>query len=151
MTQNVTLSLIVTVTIVNHFVSWILIDDESSCNYYFRIFIELGLRKQYMRLCEGQSLVMFNDSSFCLCGHVYLSISLGEGNNNRIMNVCFSVISCKNVYNDILGRPFLAALDVMASPVHLKIKYQNNSGRYVVFKDDLHGARRIKEAILKNP
>lgn len=56
-----------------------------------------------------------------------------------------------SIYNNILERSFIETIYVMASLVHLKMKYHNYSNKKVVIKVDLHGARRIHEAPLKNP
>ena len=76
--MNPTLPLIITATIVNHYVKGILVDDRSSCNLiYFKILTELGLRKQELRLCYAQILLAFNDSSTLMCGQTFLR-SLGK-------------------------------------------------------------------------
>lgn len=60
-------------------------------------------------------------------------------------------IQCENIYNNILDKPFPTTLNVVAFPVHIKIKYHNDSRRPIVVKVDLLGARWTQEAILKNP
>lgn len=77
---------------------------------------------------------MFNDSFIRACGEVYLLVSLGEENKKRIMNFSLFVISCENVYNSILDRLLLEALDNVASFVHIKINYHNDYGSLVVVK-----------------
>lgn len=75
-TPNEKLLLIIIDITVNHFVSRILIDDESYCNQvYFGIFTKLDLRKQKLWACEVQSLIVFNDSSPRPCGHVCILVS----------------------------------------------------------------------------
>lgn len=46
----------------------------------------------------------------------------------------------ESVYNNILGRSFLVVLLVVASMVHLNIKYHNDLGKLVVVRVDLHGS-----------
>lgn len=53
--------------------------------------------------------------------------------------------------HDIIGRPFLATLDVVASPIHLKMKYHNGYGKLVVVKVDMYVVWQIHETILNNP
>lgn len=53
--------------------------------------------------------------------------------------------------HDIIDRPFLATLDVVASPVHLKMKYQNGYGKLVIVKYDICVVWQIHEIILNNP
>lgn len=67
------------------------------------------------------------------------------------MNVYFLVIPYQSAYNFILQRSFLTKLYVVTSTIHLKIKYHNNSGELFIIPANLHGARMIKETILKNP
>lgn len=134
------LLMIITATIVNPFVSRILIDDKSFYNFvYLRIFTESGLRKQYLRSCKGQSLATFRDSSTRSYGHVDIPISLVKRINKVIVNVRFFVIPCGSVYIGILGQRFLKLLDVVASPVHLKMKYHEGSGKPVVITIDMCG------------
>lgn len=147
-TLNGTHSMIIT----NHFILRILVDEGSAFNMiYFRIFSELGLRKQDLRLCEGHRLLAFNDSFTHSCGHVYLPVSLGEGNNKRMANICFFVIPWESVYHSIFGRPFLATIDTMACHIHLKINYHDDSGKPILVKANLLGAHKIQEVELKNP
>lgn len=94
---------------------------------------------------------MFNDSIIHLCGAMELSVCVREGKDKRIMNLYLLVIHCKSVYDFILGRSFLASLDAMASTVHLKLKYHNDSRELVVILIDLRGAYLIQEIILKKP
>lgn len=52
-------------------------------------------------------------------------VTLEEGMDIRTINSWFLVVPCINVYNHILGRPLELTFYVMASPVHLKLKYHN--------------------------
>lgn len=65
------------------------------------------------------------------------------------MNVYFLVILCDSVYNDILRSLFFTTLEVVASPIHLKIKYLKNTRKLVVVSADLHMARLIHEFVLE--
>lgn len=69
----------------------------------------------------------------------------------RTVNVHFLVVPYENAYNGILGRSFMETLDVMASKVHMKMKYYSNSGKLIVITDDLCGALLTHKTILKNP
>lgn len=77
-------------------------------------------------------------------------ISFGEEKNMRTPNVLFVVVSCESIYNDIFGKSFLATLCIIASTVHLKMKYHNDSSQPILDKVNLHGTRPIHEATLKN-
>lgn len=90
-THNTTLSLVTTATIENHIVSRILIGDGSSCDMmYIRIFMKLGLHKQYLKLCEGKNLIAF------------YRFSLGGGKENRTISVQFLVVLLKMSTTTIL-------------------------------------------------
>lgn len=72
--------------------------------------------------------------------------------DERTVGTCFLVIPFdESVYNVILGRPFFAALDAVASTIHLKMKYHNDFGKPVIIWGVLRGSPKIHEAILKNP
>lgn len=58
-------------------------------------------------------------------GYIELMVTLGEGNNTKTIDSKILAVSCRNVYNCILGGPFEATLDVVISPVHLEMKYHN--------------------------
>lgn len=138
---NVTLPLIITTTIVNHFISGMLMDDESSFNLiYLRVFTELGLSKQDIEPCEIQSLIAYNDSSTRPYGQIDLLVCLREERNKITMSDCFFVIPYGSVYNDILGRSFLATLYTLAFTAHLKMKYQSVPNKPNIITTDLRRA-----------
>lgn len=113
--------------------------------------MRLILHVKELKPCEGGTLLAFNDSSTRPCGTIDLPVSFGEGKNKRILKVCFLVIPYKNIYNGLLGRSFLAALNEVASMVHLKMEYHNSLGELVVIATNLRGAHLIHETMLKNP
>lgn len=78
-----------------------------------------------------------------------LTYSLGKGEDERSMRVYFMVISCESVSNCIIGRPFLATLDVVTSSIHLKMKYHISGDKTIIIFVDMCSARRIHEAILR--
>lgn len=120
---NIFLPMVFTVFIPNLSTLRILIEEGSSDNVlYFKIFIKLDLTKQYLKPCEGQSLLVFKESSTRPCKWIYLSITLRAGNRRKKVKTCFFVVPSDNVYNSILNRPFMAPLDVVASYVHMKLK-----------------------------
>lgn len=74
---------------------------------------------------KGLDLQAFNEPTTHPWNYVKLMVSLGEDRNLQSINTHFIVIPCKSLYNCILGRPFTSALDDVAIPVHLKLKYHN--------------------------
>lgn len=81
---------------------------------------------QDLKPCEEMNILAFDDSTTRPCGWVDMIVSLKEGEDKRSTNIYFLVVPCESVFKGFLGRPFVATLDVVASPVHLKMKYPNN-------------------------
>lgn len=75
-------------------------------------------------------------------------VSLGEGKNGRCANIYFLVVLCGSVFNDILERSFLAALDVVASMVYLKVKYYSSDDSPIIIAVDLSYTHHIQKAII---
>lgn len=85
--------------------------------------MKLGLCVKDLKPCEGGNLLAFIDSSTHPCGTIDISILSGEGKNKRIMKVCFLIIPCESISNEIIGRLFLVIKDAVTSTTHLKMKY----------------------------
>lgn len=90
----------------NHSVAGILIDHEISSDIlHIGIFKKLGLHDRDLKTYEGKSLLAFK------CEMVELPVSFSKRKDKRTVNVHFLMIPYENVYNDIIGRSFLIALD----------------------------------------
>lgn len=59
----------------------------------------------------------------------------------------FLLVPFRSIYNYILGRPFIATLDIVASLIHVKLKYQNFHNDLVTISVDLLGAKRIYKVL----
>lgn len=81
---------------------------------------------QDLKPCEEMNILAFDDSTTRPCGWVDMIVSLREGEDKRSINIYFLVVPCESVFKGFLGRPFITTLDVVASPVHLKMKYPDN-------------------------
>lgn len=57
------------------------------------------------------------------------------------------VVPRKSVYNCILDTVFVATLDALASPIHIKLKYNNVHDDSVIICADLYGERRIHKTL----
>lgn len=68
----------------------------------------------------------------------------------RAVRLQLLVVPCKIVYKCFLGIPFVVALDVVASPVHLYLKFHNLHDERVSINADLEGAKRIYQALQQN-
>ncbi|CAL5183272.1 unnamed protein product [Lathyrus oleraceus] len=62
----------------------------------------------------------------------------------------FLVIRCKSAFEGILGRSFLARLNIVYSTFHLKIVYHDEEGILVTVGENLQEARRVGRIIRKD-
>lgn len=76
-------------------------------------------------------------------GYIEVMIYVREGRDVKIVESHFLVVPCKSSYNCIFDRPFIVALDVVASMVHLKLKFHDLQGDAVTINADFEGAKRI--------
>lgn len=74
-------------------------------------------------------------------------VFVGEGIDIRLINTQFLVFPCRSLYNCILCRPFTITLDIVASSVHLKLKYHKLHGELVVLLADLEATRKIHNTL----
>lgn len=63
------------------------------------------------------------------------------------MDSKFLVVPCKSIYKCILNRPFVLALDVLGSPIHLKFKFHNIHVKSITINSKLEGAKKIYQAL----
>lgn len=97
--------------------------------------------EKILRSYEGSDLHAFYWTITRSWGYIELMISIGDGKEIRTVNLKFLVVPYKNVYNCILGRPFVAMVGVVASPFHLKLKYHNLQGELLTINADLKGEK----------
>lgn len=66
---------------------------SSSCNVlYINTLKKQGLHHQDLDPCDDISLLVFNDFLTRLCGVVNLPLSLGEGEDERKVTLCFLAV-----------------------------------------------------------
>ncbi|CAI8598604.1 unnamed protein product [Vicia faba] len=114
---------------------------------YIRIFRMLGLlsRREFISVkCVLYSPV-WND----LCEMIKFLFSFDKRKGERTLNVCFFVIPCKNVCNNIFGRLFLATLDMVAFLIHLKMKYYNNTSKLIDISIYLYGIHFVHNVVMR--
>lgn len=70
-----------------------------------------------------------------------------NGKDAKTVESHFLVVIYKNVYNCTLGRPFVAAIDTIASLFHVKLKFHNLHGESITINVDLVEAKRINQAL----
>lgn len=79
--------------------------------------------------------------------HVELIVFVGSVKDIRAVISQFLVVLYVSVYNCILGWPFTAMLDVVASLIHLKLKYHNIQGESTTINAYLERAKWIYRAL----
>lgn len=117
----------VIVVVMNHpTVTGFLIDDGSSCNILYEEALKLvGLYWTEPTPSEGEEILAFNNSVTHPSREIDITSSVGEETRKRTMTLTFLMILCKTSLKVILVRSFLAKLDVVVSPIHLKIAYHD--------------------------
>lgn len=74
-------------------------------------------------------------------------VTLGEIRDTRTFDLQFLWISSRSIYDRILGRPFTEMLNVVASLVHLKLKYHNVYDESTMICVNPYKAQRIHKFI----
>lgn len=114
---------------------------------YSKMFKKTSLKKENLWSYEGSDLQAFNDKTTHLWGYIELMIYMGEGKYVWTLNSQFLLVPCKNVYNCILITHFTSILEVVASPVHLKLKFQNLHNEPITVNVYLQEAKRIYQLL----
>ena len=96
--------LVITATIGPATVHKVLVDNGSSVNILFKkAFDQMKLEMKDLKPCEGW-IRGFNGASTALMGYVELSVTLGEGECQRVRILPFVVLHVESPYNAFLGR-----------------------------------------------
>lgn len=117
---------------------------------YANVFVGLTLNIEVVMPYEGRSLQTFHECVTHPWCTKEFSVSIGEGRNKKTVKVLFLILSSKTVYNGILGH-FLAALDMVASTIHLKMKFHNYFGEPASILTDLCKARLTHRTVSRDP
>lgn len=88
----------------------------------------MGLDICIIWLYEGSHIQEFNGTLTSPQGYMELKVFVGDGKDIRKINSQFLFVPCRSVYKCVIGRPFAATLNAIASPVHHKFKYHNLQG-----------------------
>lgn len=127
--SNEELPLVIVVAIQDHGIARCLVNEGSSVNILYQdAFEKLGLKEENLKPYEDTDLHSFNKTSTRPWGYVTLSVTFREEMDERTFETLFLVVLVVSIYNCILGRPTLAALDAVTSMVHLKMKCHNRNG-----------------------
>ena len=150
--SNEELSLVIIVAILDHDVSRCLVGEGISVDIlYPNAFEKLGLKRKDLKTYVDTDPLGFNKMSTCPWGYITLSVTFGEEMDERTIETPFLVIPVVSIYNYIIGRSTLVALDTVTSMVHLKMKYHNNNRDMVTIYTDLKAAERCHQAWQKLP
>lgn len=77
----------------NQVLTWILVDDGSSCNILYEDALEpLGLTRTYLNPFGREDLLAFNNSVTHPCRAIYLKMLIGKGTHQRRVNLTFLVV-----------------------------------------------------------
>lgn len=94
-----------------------------------------------MKAYDGIELYNFNETSTRPWGYVKQEVTFGEGAGEQMVEISFLVVPLVFVYNCILGHPTLAALDIVTSTIHLRVKYHGLMGDMITIQADIDNGR----------
>ncbi|GAU50049.1 hypothetical protein TSUD_408450 [Trifolium subterraneum] len=147
---NSQIPLLVRADMANFDVRRILVDSGSSCNImYAHLFRTLQLNESHLTPYVGSDFQGFNGATTKPWGYVNLIVTFGQNETAKSIKVMFLVVDCPSLYQCIIGRTAIADLPVVASTVHLKMKYYTNKGQVATLHGDIEAARRCFEAAYK--
>lgn len=76
-----------------------------------------------------------------------MTVTVGRGDLKRNLILNFMIIPCQSAFRGILERSFLERLDAVATPVILKVTYNNAEGTLVLATTNVDEDKLIKEII----
>ncbi|XP_059451058.1 uncharacterized protein LOC132181846 [Corylus avellana] len=140
--------LVVTVTVANHLIHQILVDNGSSADVlYCPVFKQMGIDRERIKPFSSP-LVGFAGEQVQPIGLISLPITIGTAPKQKTVMVDFLVIDRLGAYNAILGRPALNKLKAITSTYHLTMKFPTEKGVREV-KGDQTQVRRCYNTSLK--
>lgn len=74
-------------------------------------------------------------------------IIIGKGKDVRNSDSFFPVVPYNIIYNLIIEIRFTSSLDVVASSIHLKLKFHNLHSELITHNVDLAGAEKFYQAL----
>jgi hypothetical protein len=125
-------ALVVTLTVANHRIHRILVDNGSSADIlYWLVFQQMGIDHEMIKPF-GSPLVGFGGEVVYPIGIISLSVTAGTMPRLSTVMIDFLVIDQPSAYNAIMGRPALNKLRAMTSTYHLMMKFLTEEGVGVV-------------------
>lgn len=107
----------------------------------------LGIQQTDLTIYSDGDLLAFNDSVTLLRGAVDMAVMVGEKACERKVILNFLIILCKTAFRGVIGRSFLVSLDVVDSPVNLKVTYHVVDKRPNIISANLEEDRLVMERI----
>jgi hypothetical protein len=130
-------ALVVTLTVANHGIHRILVDNGSSADIlYWPAFQQMGIDRERIKPF-GSPLVRFGGEVVYPIGIIPLPVTAGTTPRVSTVMVDFLVIDRPSAYNAIMGRPALNKLRVATSTYHLMMKFPTEEGVGEVRGDQL--------------
>jgi hypothetical protein len=134
-------ALVVTLTVANHGIHRILVDNGSSANIlYWSAFQQMGIDRERIKPF-GSPLVRFGGEVVYLIGIIPLPVTARTAPRLSTVMVDFLVIDRPSAYNAIVGRLALNKLRAATSTYHLMMKFPTEEGVGVVRGDQLTARR----------
>jgi hypothetical protein len=141
-------ALVVTLTVANHGIHRILVDNGSSADIlYCPAFQQMGIDRERIKPF-GFPLVGFGGEVVYPIGIISLPVTVGTTPRLSTVMVDFLVIDRPSAYNAIVGQPALNKLRAVTSTYHLMMKFPTEKGVGVVRGDQL-AARRCYNISMK--
>jgi hypothetical protein len=141
-------ALVVTLTVANHGIYQILVDNGSSADIlYWPAFQQMGIDQERIKPF-GSPLVGFGGEVVYPIGIIPLPVTAGTAPRQSTVMVDFLVIDRPSTYNAIMGRPALNKLRAATSTYHLMMKFPTEGGIGEVRGDQL-AARKCYNISMK--
>jgi hypothetical protein len=141
-------ALVVTLTVANHGIHRILVDNGSSADIlYWPAFQQMGIDRERIKPFASP-LVGFGGEVVFPIGIIPLPVTAGTAPRLATVMVDFLVINRPSAYNAIMGRPALNKLKAATSTYHLMMKFPTKEGVGVVRGDQL-AARKCYNTSMK--
>jgi hypothetical protein len=134
-------ALVVTLTVANHAIHRILVDNGSSTDIlYWPAFQQMGIEREKIKPF-GSPLVGFGGEQVQPMGIISLPVTVGTVPRLSTVMVDFLVVDRPSAYNAIIGRLALNKLRATTSTYHLMMKFPTEEGVGVVRGDQLTAMR----------
>lgn len=143
-------ALVVSLTIANFQLQWILVDTGSLADILVRsAFDHMGIPRGRVVpvICH---LLGFAGEKVSPLGSIELPVTAGTNLRQKVIMVKFLIVDRSSAYNTIFRRTALNELKTVTSTPHLSMKFLTPEGIGVV-KGDQREARRCYNLSLKNP